>query len=33
VNLMVAFAFGIAGTIWFALRGRDLGSAGLRTDS
>jgi predicted MFS family arabinose efflux permease len=25
VNLLVAFGFGIAGTIWFALRGRDLG--------
>jgi MFS family permease len=33
VNLMVAFAFGIAGTIWFALRGRDLGSASLRAGS
>jgi len=25
VNLLVAFAFGVLGTIWFALRGRDLG--------
>jgi MFS family permease len=25
VNLLVAFAFGALGTIWFALRGRDLG--------
>lgn len=25
MNLLVAFAFGILGTIWFALRGRDLG--------
>ena len=30
VNLLVAFGFGIAGTIWFALRGRDLGSASAR---
>jgi MFS family permease len=25
VNLLSAFAFGVLGTIWFALRGRDLG--------
>lgn len=25
LNLLVAFAFGVAGTAWFALRGRDLG--------
>ncbi len=25
VNLLTAFGFGVAGTIWFALRGRDLG--------
>jgi MFS family permease len=25
LNLMTAFAFGAAGTIWFALRGKDLG--------
>ena len=25
VNLLTAFAFGALGTIWFALRGRDLG--------
>jgi len=24
VNLLTAFGFGVAGTIWFALRGRDL---------
>lgn len=27
VNFMAASAFGLAGTIWFALRGRDLGPA------
>ena len=27
VNLLVAFGFGVAGTIWFALRGRELGTA------
>jgi MFS family permease len=27
VNLLAAFGFGFLGTIWFALRGRDLGSA------
>jgi MFS family permease len=26
LNLMAAFAFGAAGTIWFALRGKDLGT-------
>jgi hypothetical protein len=26
-NLLTAFFFGVAGTIWFALRGRDLSSA------
>lgn len=25
VNLLAAFGFGLAGTLWFALRGRDLG--------
>jgi MFS family permease len=29
VNLLVAFAFGVLGTIWFALRGRDLGRSNL----
>src|SRR6266404_4035597 len=29
VNLLVAFAFGDLGTIWFALRGRDLGRSNL----
>jgi hypothetical protein len=24
LNLLVAFAFGVAGTVWFACRGRDL---------
>ena len=28
LNLMTAFAFGTAGTIWFAVRGKDLGAAG-----
>lgn len=27
VNLLTAFGFGVLGTIWFALRGRDLGRA------
>jgi MFS family permease len=27
VNFLAAFAFGVLGTIWFALRGRDLGPA------
>ncbi len=27
VNLLAAFAFGVAGTAWFAWRGRDLGAA------
>jgi len=27
LNLMTAFAFGVLGTLWFALRGKDLGSA------
>ena len=27
LNLMTAFAFGVAGTAWFALRGRDLSPA------
>ena len=27
LNLLVAFGFGILGTIWFALRGRDVGVA------
>jgi len=27
VNLLAAFGFGLAGTLWFALRGRDLGAA------
>jgi hypothetical protein len=27
VNLLVAFGFGVLGTIWFALRGRDLGKS------
>lgn len=27
LNLMTAFAFGLAGTIWFAVRGKDLGPA------
>ncbi len=26
-NLLAAFGFGLLGTVWFALRGRDLGSA------
>ena len=30
VNLLVAFAFGALGTIWFALRGRDLGRSNLK---
>jgi MFS family permease len=29
VNLLAAFAFGALGTIWFALRGRDLGRSNL----
>lgn len=29
VNLLTAFAFGVLGTIWFALRGRDLGRSNL----
>jgi hypothetical protein len=29
VNLIVAFAFGVLGTIWFALRGHDLGRSNL----
>ena len=28
VNLLSAFAFGVCGTIWFALRGRDLTNKG-----
>jgi MFS family permease len=27
INLLTAFAFGVLGTIWFALRGRDLGGS------
>jgi hypothetical protein len=27
VNFLAAFGFGVLGTIWFALRGRDLGPA------
>jgi hypothetical protein len=27
INLMVAAAFGALGTVWFVLRGRDLGRA------
>lgn len=27
VNLLTAFAFGLAGTLWFAWKGRDLGAA------
>ena len=27
VNLLTAFAFGVLGTVWFALRGRDLAAA------
>jgi MFS family permease len=27
LNLLTAFGFGVAGTIWFALRGRELGTA------
>jgi MFS family permease len=27
LNFMVAFGFGVLGTVWFALRGRDLGPA------
>ena len=30
VNLLVAFAFGVLGTIWFALRGRDLERSNLK---
>ena len=30
VNLLVAFAFGVLGTSWFALRGRDLGRSNLK---
>ena len=30
VNLLVAFTFGALGTIWFALRGRDLGRSNLK---
>lgn len=30
VNLLTAFAFGVLGTIWFALRGRDLGRSNLK---
>ncbi len=30
-NLVIAFAFGAIGTIWFALRGRDLSRAELRS--
>lgn len=33
LNLMTAFAFGTAGTIWFALRGRDLTSGHASRDS
>src|SRR5882724_1358573 len=29
VNLLAAFAFGALGTIWFAMRGRDLGRSNL----
>lgn len=32
VNLLVAFAFGALGTIWFALRGRDLGRSHERAE-
>ena len=35
VNLYVAFGFGVLGTLWFALRGRDLGhgkATGSRSD-
>jgi len=35
VNLLTAFGFGVLGTLWFALRGQDLGGAkatGLRGD-
>lgn len=28
-NLLTACAFGVAGTVWFALRGRDLGANGI----
>jgi MFS family permease len=27
VNLLTAFAFGVAGTLWFAWKGRDLGTS------
>jgi len=34
VNLLTAFAFGMAGTLWFAWKGKDLGSADrFRPDS
>jgi MFS family permease len=29
LNFMVAFGFGVLGTVWFALRGRDLGIASV----
>jgi hypothetical protein len=31
LNLLTAFAFGVLGTIWFILRGKDLGNSSLRS--
>jgi len=31
-NFLTAFAFGVLGTVWFALRGRDLTAGTQATD-